>query len=343
MTTVKKIAKKNISALLDAIAAENRLFASVDSDGIIEYVQVENGDNVTLEFYNSKESPKKIFFPQSEILFSFSKERGREVPKERDNRQRVVFAMRPCDAAALLILDNVFDGADYKDPYYIEKRKNTVICSLGCNDPRSSCFCTGLGLGPYAKKGSDVFITDLGDDYLLEAVTEKGEQLLSSIAGLAAAEKSDVDKIEKLKQEAESKIKKQLNLQGVVEKLDDIFNHPVWEQIHEKCLGCGICTYLCPTCHCFDMADETTGRDGCRVRNWDSCMFGNFTNEASGHNPRPSGKERMRQRIMHKFNYFVKNFDSVACVGCGRCFTNCPVKNDIVKAIEKIKKVSVEK
>jgi NAD-dependent dihydropyrimidine dehydrogenase PreA subunit len=121
--------------------------------------------------------------------------------------------------------------------------------------------------------------------------------------------------------------------------LDNNFEHPFWATIHGKCLACGTCTYLCPTCHCFDISDEVKGSDGVRIRSWDSCMFPLFTKETSGHNPRTSQKERWRQRTMHKFKYYVDNFKAISCVGCGRCVMYCPVNIDIRKIIEDISKL----
>jgi len=117
------------------------------------------------------------------------------------------------------------------------------------------------------------------------------------------------------------------------------FENPIWATIHGKCLACGTCTWMCPTCHCFDISDEVKGNDGVRIRSWDSCMFPLFTKETSGHNPRTSQKERWRQRVMHKFKYYVDNFNAIACVGCGRCVMSCPVNLDIRKVVEDIAKI----
>ena len=342
MKKLKTVNKKDLTKLLDGLAGRYRLFAPVNKDGIVNFQEIQNGRDSTFDFYNSKEPPKKFFFPQSETLYCYSKEEGRSVPEDEDKRQRIIFGIRPCDAKAVVLLDNVFDGVDFKDPYYLDKRKNTIICTLACNEPRMSCFCTSLAIGPGAKDGSDIFIVDIGRKYLLEAVTEKGQKLFGDMANIFEAADEDIKKAQQIISEAEGKIKKQIETAGLADKLDELVESPIWTELAEKCIGCGICTYLCPTCHCFGLVDEATDCRGCRVRNWDSCMFGNFTLEASGHNPRPTGKERMRQRIMHKFNYFVKNFGANACVGCGRCFYNCPVNNSLVKAIEKIRNAKLE-
>jgi ferredoxin len=150
------------------------------------------------------------------------------------------------------------------------------------------------------------------------------------------AQEKDRERLAKVKKQAEEKIKSKVVIEGLEEKLDKIFDSPFWDRVHQRCLGCAICTYLCSTCHCFALLDERVNSREQRVRSWDSCMFPDFTLEASGHNPRISNRERMRQRVMHKFNYFVKNFGETACVGCGRCIQNCPVNIDIREIIEEI-------
>ena len=130
------------------------------------------------------------------------------------------------------------------------------------------------------------------------------------------------------------KLQSDVNIKNLKEKLDKAFDASFWNEIHQKCLGCGICTFLCPTCYCFDITDEVKDEQGKRIRCWDSCMFPQFTLHASGHNPRPTYRERMRQRIMHKFNYCPENYKETFCVGCGRCIRNCPVNLDIRQIIK---------
>jgi ferredoxin len=228
------------------------------------------------------------------------------------------------------------DGASVQDPYYMNRRRNTVLMGLACNQPMSTCFCTSVGGGPFSTDGLDLLWTDLGDRYLVEAITEQGEAMIADSPHLREAMSEDIAQKADLAARAEGAISGP-DVQGVKEKLDRMYDAPFWQNVQLKCLGCGACTYLCPTCHCFDIADEGDSRQGQRVRNWDTCQFSLFTLHASGHNPRTSGKERMRQRMMHKFNYFVENFDAIACVGCGRCVRECPVNLDIRAVLNGIK------
>ncbi|MFQ6053921.1 MAG: 4Fe-4S dicluster domain-containing protein, partial [Candidatus Bathyarchaeia archaeon] len=207
---------------------------------------------------------------------------------------------------------------------------------LACNHPRRTCFCTSLGGSPFGRTGMDLLLVDLGDRYLMEILTEKGGKLVEGPLRLRDAGDDDLREAERLSEEAERAMGAEIPVEGLRERLDGMFDDPLWDRIHQRCVGCGVCTYLCPTCWCFDILDEETPAGVRRVRVWDTCQFPLFTRQASGFNPRPSGKERMRQRIMHKFNYFKKDFGEFACVGCGRCVRECPVNLDIREVIEAV-------
>ena len=334
---MKTIAKNKMLALLDSLIKKYQVFAPVQKDDlVVDFNAIQSGDEVYLEYNNSNEPVKKMFFPQSETLFTYTKGSPAEAPDLKPMQPRVIFGVRPCDTKSLSLMDAVFDDPDFKDPYYLEKRKNTTIFTLACNDPRNNCFCSSLGYGPYFKKDTDVFMVDLGEKYLLEPISTAGGKIIKNLPGLEDAQKNELSRLKELESEANGKVTKKVDLKNLPGKLSEIFDHPIWDEIHEKCIGCGVCTYFCPTCHCFDMVDEVKDDKGRRVRVWDSCMYPAFTQEASGHNPRETGKERMRQRLMHKFKYFVDNYDEIACVGCGRCINSCPVGSDLVEVIGKI-------
>jgi ferredoxin len=327
-----EIAKAEVVSLLNNLVREYKVFAPVEQNGLITFQEIHSGGEAFLNYINSKKPPKEIFFPQSERLFSYDLNKregwGIEEPTL-EEKPRIIFGIRPCDARSLVLLDNVFGGKPYKDPYYTDKRKNTTIIAIGCNQPCSICFCTSLGGGPFSQDGSDLLLVDIGQKYIIQVVTEKGEKLAKEHNEFLKAEEHGLSLMRDTIETAEALIKSNIEVRKVTEKLDTMFDDPLWDLVSEKCLGCAVCTYLCPTCHCFDITDEVTGQSGERVRTWDSCAFPSFTLEASGVNPRPGNKERYRQRIMHKFNYFVANHGMAACVGCGRCIKECPVNLDI--------------
>ena len=200
----------------------------------------------------------------------------------------------------------------------------------------SSCFCTSVGGGPGDGSGADVLAVRLEADLLLTAQTPRGEELLSSAADLLtdatpAAVKEAAEQIHAAGEQIAP-----VQVSGSAQRLRDAYGSPLWETASQKCLGCGTCSFLCPTCHCFDMADEVRGGAGRRIRTWDCCAYPLFTLHASGHNPRPTPKERWRQRIMHKFRYAVENFDLLFCVGCGRCIRYCPVSMDLRTVLKEV-------
>lgn len=330
MSSPSKILNKDrLASFLGRLLQERIVFAPVRKGEAILIREIGSPSQVIVKYGKAKESPKAVLFPQRETLFRYRAEKGKarvDIPPDRE-RGRVLFGIRPCDARGLLLLDKVF-GGDCRDPYYAGKRAGTVVVSLGCDEPSPSCFCLSMGGGPCSPEGSDLLLLDLGDRYLAEARSEKGAALLDD----RAFEKRDDEALavaDGVKRKSEASMKTVAMKEDLEEELERLFNDPVWKDLAESCLGCGICTYLCPTCHCFDLCDEAAGTAGERIRVWDSCQFRLFTQQASGFNPRPTVKERFRQRIMHKFSYLPKTQAMLGCVGCGRCVTECPVNLDI--------------
>ena len=335
------LAKNELAGIVEKIAGETSLYAPVKDEDNVLFTHF-NGEKVALEGYkNTKNAPKGFLFPRSETLMKYRRtDKGMELADVvNEGGPTVLFGVRPCDARSFALLDMLFDQESYRDPYYIEKRNNTTVVALACvHPPYATCFCTSVGGSPASTDGADVLLTDLGDSYLAEFLTEKGEKLLKHFGSATPDAASETRKSE-IAAAAEKELKSTVPAREIKPFLDANFEHPFWDTIHRKCLACGTCTYLCPTCHCFDISDEVKGGDGKRLRNWDSCMFPLFTKETSRHNPRPSQKERWRQRVMHKFRYYVDNFGAIACVGCGRCVMYCPVNLDIRKIVEDISKL----
>ncbi|HPI92721.1 MAG TPA: 4Fe-4S dicluster domain-containing protein [Deltaproteobacteria bacterium] len=338
----KLLVKKNeLAGIAEKIAGETNLYAPVKDEDNVLFTLLK-GTKCELEGYkNTKNAPKGFFFPRSETLMRYKRtDKGMELADVvNESGPAVLFGVRPCDARSFALLDMLFDQESYRDPYYIDKRNNTTVVALACvHPPYSTCFCTSVGGSPASTDGVDVMLTDLGDAYLAEFLTDKGAKLAKYFGSVKADAASDTKKSE-LAASAAKEIKSAVPAKEIKKFLDENFEHPFWETLHKKCLACGTCTFLCPTCHCFDIQDEVKDADGKRLRNWDSCMFPLFTKETSGHNPRPSQKERWRQRVMHKFRYYVDNFNAIACVGCGRCVMYCPVNMDIRKIVEDISKL----
>ena len=319
------------------------IYAPMKDGDFWNFEVIKNSEIIDLDYLNTVLSPKKIIFPQREVLLEFSTSNEEELKIKEvlpEETPSVIFGVRPCDAKALTLTDKVF-GGDFKDPYYWKRRNSTALVGLACNTPPSpNCFCLSVDGSPHSKEGLDILMTDLGDKYYAESFTKKGDNLLNLARALfknpTAKDKKDLEKIQA---ESEKKIKRQIKeLKKIPPKLKEMFNSSFWDEESLSCLRCGICTYLCPTCHCFDMNDEVTSSSpikGERVRTWDNCQFPDFTMHSSGHNPRPDKAARLRQRILHKFQYFVELYKNYQCTGCGRCISKCPVGIDIIEVLEK--------
>lgn len=321
---------------LVAMLSQNNLYAPVEKDGITTFQKVQKAEEISFSYQNSDVPPKNILFPQSETMFSYTLGSRQKIEVPGGKGKNIILGIRPCDGESFSILDKVF-GRDFPDTYYLRKREDTTLIGLSCNQPGANCFCTSLNGGPGNKESLDLLLTSLGDEYLVEVVTDKGRTIIEDyphLFGQASEEQSH--KKDEVKIRAESLVKRKISLEGIEEKLDQVFDHVFWNEISMKCLGCSICTFLCPTCHCFDIQDEPALRQGRRIRVWDSCSNPEYTRQASGYNPRPARMNRVRNRVYHKYRYYPKNFAVLACVGCGRCIDKCPVNMDILDVLSDI-------
>lgn len=331
---MKKIALNKISELFDAISTAQSLYIPVDTDkNIAEFKQYESGMTMT-EKLNTSRSAKDFFFPQMENLYEV-KMNGKKLELT-DTREEcedfVIFGARACDVRSFSILDKVY-LVDPVDSYYKNRREHGTVVSLACNQPEETCFCTAFGIDP-ANPAGDVQAWMFGDDLLLDAVTDKGKALIDSISGiLEDCDDSSADAMKAGITMVTTKLPlSKVNFEGIKDsELLDLFKSDKWAGLSEACIGCGTCTFVCPTCQCYDIREFDTGNGVKKFRCWDSCMYSDFTKMAHG-NPRTSQVERFRQRFMHKLVYFPDNNNGeFGCVGCGRCLAKCPVNMNIVK------------
>ena len=337
---MRKCSLANLPALFSAIAAQMTLYLpTANKNGGASFTEWTDGIDYC-DALRTEKSPKELFFPQSEDLAAF-KVSGKSIEIKdirRDTEDFAVFGVRACDAKAMDILDRVF-LTEPRDSYYANRREHGVIITLACGRPDENCFCTAFGIDP-TTPGGDVSAWMTDDSIYFEAITEKGEAFMAKIVDLT--EESDTAAVDAQKVTIR-KILKKLPLSDLNTdafgggKTKDLFDDPAWETLSESCLGCGTCTFVCPTCQCYDIRDINTTDGGViRYRCWDSCMYSQFTRMAHGNN-RNTQKERFRQRFMHKLVYFPENNDGVfSCVGCGRCLAKCPISMNIVKVMKTV-------
>jgi len=339
--------KEKLNDLLKIVSKTYKIIAPLkDGDSInFKPVKPEEFSKIELNYTRSTKSPKEFYFPQTEEICKF-KYSGRDVdivPSEIENEKKAIVGIHPCDVRAIGILDKLFNW-DYRDEHYFTRRENNLLVSITCSSPDWNCFCTSLEGAPYDSSGTDIHLSDLNGFFYIEAISEKGEKVLKEAESIMEKATGEHEKkLQELQKKIEEQVPVNFDNEKVVKNLEGIFDHEIWDSISEKCVHCGACAYLCPTCHCFDISDEGNYDDSKRIRCWDVCMSTKFTRMAGGHNPRNDVKTRYRQRIMHKFNYYLKNFDTISCVGCGRCISECPAGMDLVKTLQTIETIEGDK
>ncbi len=279
--------------------------------------------------------PRRLFMPDGETLFEFEKKEDEVTLKENRKemqKKQVLLGARSCDVASLSKLEKVFSETD-DDPYYREKRANTLIIGLTCNHVTDhACFCSSTGSGPDCDSGYDLLMTDIDSRYFFRSGSIEGARILekkyfkdTSLEDRRARE----NKIAVVQKELESQNK--VNLVDIKDTMKQSFDCSVWDRAGERCVSCGSCTMVCPTCHCFSIFDKTNlgNTKGKRVRIMDSCHYEKFSTMAGGFNLRKNSTVRIKHRLYDKFFYSFLTYGEGFCVGCGRCIRHCQSEIDI--------------
>jgi ferredoxin len=304
-------------------------------DGDITFSSIENMHDIALDCPASIPSPKEFIFPQKEEMFRFSDDKIRSL---QNNEKRVIFGVRSCDISAVALLDRFYGGL-FEDNYYMSRRRNTVFISIECNNPDPTCFCIGLGTGPFLREGYDIQLTDLGSRYLVQVGSAEGRRMIKGYGHIfGKPEKADYDDQFEARLSSQSSFNKRIILENVRKKiLEKNVGDSFWESVARRCFECGGCVYECPLCTCFNVVDwkESEGR-GVRMRLWDTCMFKGFTKMAGNVLPAEQKKLRTKRWYFHKLLYYPEQFGRFGCVGCGRCTITCPGRIDMATIANKI-------
>jgi len=323
-----KIKRENLSGFLKAIEPFGELWGPVKKGDQFSLDKISDYSEIDLTALRTKIPFKKLLLPPKFSMFSFD-EKGYK-PNIEDIPNRVIFGLHPCDIHGLNIMD-AFHNQQYPDAFYNARRSKIAVIGLSCT-PDELCFCKTTNTH-YAEKGFDLFFTDLGDIFVIWVGSSLGDDMVRECPELIDENVTpeDLKKYIEWRRKRESKFKSDMDFTGMPSIMELSWDASIWEELGEKCLSCGACTIVCPTCPCFNVFDEVELNEdkGERYRQWDSCLFKEYSMVAGGHNFRESRAQRLKLRFTHKLQAFVGAFGEPACVGCGRCVDTCPVDIDI--------------
>jgi sulfhydrogenase subunit beta (sulfur reductase) len=334
--------ESDLAAVTAAWARDYRVLAPVREGSAIVY-RVFSEDMHPFLGRPPTSSAKEALLPQTENLFSYKYRKdandltrtevflSEALPPE----PTLILGPRPCDARGRHLLDRVFLERGVVDPQYKAHCAATLFVSVACTSLQNTCFCHWTGGAMDDEAGSDVLLHPVSGGFVAKAVTPAGEKLLSALPEASAGVLEELAARRAKTPDPEPAPDLRNIAEAFLAKFDDL---DFWTDQSARCLSCGVCTYLCPTCSCFNITDENQGMSGRRLRTWDTCMSALYTLEGSGHNPRFSRAHRLRNRVGHKFSYHPREFPEAAsspsglefsCTGCGRCIKSCPVAVDI--------------
>lgn len=336
--TLKILPKTELPNWIEKLSQEFRIFGPVPIQNEFGFKEVKSFAEMALGYNTTILPPKKAISPQREELLKFNNTEN-QAQAVLNNTPSVLFGVHTCDLHGINFLDTVFQR-DYPDQHYLSRRKNTVIVSLECLEPCTEySFCKDMGT--YTTPANfDLHMVDVGEAYALRVGSQAGEQLLEGIQqSLISGEKGE----KQLSRVMRNKWPRfTYRLQADISELPALmgasYKSPIWEDLGKRCLGCGACTLVCPTCYCFDMTDDANfaGDSGTRCRQWDSCQLNQFASVAGGHDFRPGQANRQRHRFFRKYKYQTFQPGLLGCVGCGRCSYACLVDITMIATINKL-------
>ena len=330
------ITESSLKRLVDQLAKEQIVVAPVREGSGFSFKRIADSKGMCLDFTNSTIPPKSVLLPQLEELFTYEVKSGNvKTAGSAGDGTVTLIGVRPCDSSALSILDRVM-GGEYVDPYYSKNRERTLVLGVSCSRPEPTCFCNVFGTGPVEGSGDDVTFTKVDSGYVARPKTGRGKEFIKKHADyFREATERELELFERESDRVTKSMETKLKIEGLPDRMSKAFDDPYWQELSRRCIECGVCSFVCPTCYCFDVTEEVNGNQGKRSRGWDTCQSCRFSKMAGGLDPRPTRSDRLKHRFYHKLQYVPVTFGAVSCVGCGRCVSLCPSNVDIREVIAK--------
>ncbi len=330
--------KSDVHKFIESIMKTHAVMAPVKKENLFVFSEIDDPEEVCIEYMPTILPPKKYFMPQKETLGKFTFGKTEFDSSAVETRPTVIFGVHTCDIEGIECLDIIFNE-EPRDPYFVKRKKDIIIIGYECMKPCDE-HATCVTMDTHnPKAGYDMMITDSGEKYIVH-VNSKAAQELIQACGFFKKSGNEEDLKSKLLRLRKDKMK------NFTEKLDAKYNEinkvfkktresSVWEEVGKRCLSCGNCTAVCPTCYCFDIYDEPdlSMKEGSRKRTWDSCQLEEFAEVAGGENFREERSSRQRHRYYRKFDYPVAKYNKFFCVGCGRCTRTCMAKISLVETV----------
>ena len=337
--SLKILDKGAVAPLVNALMADYRVIGPRAKGPTFAFGPINDPAELRLDYNTTILPPKKVLQPPQERLAAFTMLEEPHVEPVIEAGPTVLLGVHTCDLHAIRLLDKVF-SQDYPDAHYLERRRQTIIVSLECLEPCDEhSFCKSMGTLT-ADEGYDLHLTDLGLAYAVDVATEAGEDLLSRYGTAREATEADIRRLNEVLSAKWPRFTYRLDFDAaeLPALLSTAYNHPIWDELGERCLSCGSCTNVCPTCYCFNVFDEVNMAltEGERRRCWDSCQLDEFARVAGGENFRQDRAARQRHRFMRKGKYLYEKFGMLGCVGCGRCIRTCVAHISIVEGFNTI-------
>lgn len=358
--------REDFQTLLDVLSEQGyRLIAPTPRDSVVVYDEIATVSDLPVGLTDEQErgtyrlkpgdpgrlfgcglgphSWKKVLYPAQLRLWQASRENGgmKITPETHTPERLALIGARACELAALNILDRVLSGGAYHDTVYQAQRNSLFIVAVNCGRAGKTCFCASMGTGPRAETGFDLALTEVLDVdrhyFVVEAGSDAGAAVLAALP-VRPAQATEMQHADAIVAQTTARMGRTLDTKGIKDLLFANLEHPEWDDVASRCMTCGNCTLVCPTCFCTTVEDvaELTGERAFRIRRWDSCFTMDFSYIVGGH-IRASSRSRYRQWMMHKLSAWVDQFGSLGCVGCGRCITWCPVGIDITEEARTIR------